>query len=42
MGRGHGSAQLARSERDGAVVEMENFYSRLALDCTGLVCLCGL
>ena len=31
----HGSAQLARSERDGAVVEMENFYSRLALDIIG-------
>jgi beta-ring hydroxylase len=31
----HGSAQLARAERDGTVVEMENFYSRLALDIIG-------
>ena len=31
----HGSAQLARAERDGATVEMENFYSRLALDIIG-------
>ena len=30
-----GSAQLARSEKSGQVVEMENFYSRLALDIIG-------
>lgn len=31
----HGSAQLAKSEREGKTVEMENFYSRLALDIIG-------
>ena len=30
-----GSAQLARAEIDGTSVEMENFYSRLALDIIG-------
>jgi beta-ring hydroxylase len=30
-----GSAQLARAEIDGQSVEMENFYSRLALDIIG-------
>ena len=31
----HGSAQLARAETTGTTVEMENFYSRLALDIIG-------
>ena len=31
----HGSAQLARAETMGTTVEMENFYSRLALDIIG-------
>ena len=31
----YGSAQLARSEAEGVTVEMENFYSRLALDIIG-------
>ena len=31
----YGSSQLARSETDGVTVEMENFYSRLALDIIG-------
>ena len=31
----HGSAQLAKSEAEGKTVEMENFYSRLALDIIG-------
>mmetsp|Transcript_6698 Transcript_6698/g.10270 ORF Transcript_6698/g.10270 Transcript_6698/m.10270 type:complete len:448 (-) Transcript_6698:3083-4426(-) len=31
----YGSSQLARSEVDGVTVEMENFYSRLALDIIG-------
>jgi beta-ring hydroxylase len=31
----NGSAQLARSEMNGDTVEMENFYSRLALDIIG-------